>query len=367
MKKLILLIVITTSLFAQMPSTEYLYLDIYSDLTANLPNRNPAYLSTDNIPYSYAFKYNFLNHSGEYKLPFDPTAKFYHNVEVSAYEEMENGILFAGRFAYRNELRKDKLWLHHAETNIDIPFYFADSTGGDFNLKGIDWNVIFSYPLMKNYRFAMDVFYNVDEQFKSVFPKPSSKRNDLHIRPSMSFQNENIKLGVTSSIFNFKEEIETKKYSLEQNRTPIFMRIRGLDRALLSYAETTEERLQNINGYGTSVDITLADLFSVQAAFEKSNAEITDGGSDPVDQGSWTNTRMNYRADLIFTFSDILSSDLFFTQYWLSAKGYHPTLHSQIYALGQRHFEGGFGLTYNSSALETWVGIVSSAFNDLFL
>ena len=112
MKKALLLLVIMSIALAQIPSTEYLYLDILSDMTAELTNRNPAYLTPENIPYAYAFKYSYNNSGGDYRLPFTPEAKHYQNLEVSAYQEMDNGILFAGRFAYRNELRQNKLWLH---------------------------------------------------------------------------------------------------------------------------------------------------------------------------------------------------------------------------------------------------------------
>lgn len=219
MKKLILLLSIVTIVSAQIPTSESLFLDINSTITADLPMQNPAYLNSETSPYNYAFSYSYLNAGGDYKLPFAPRAKNYHSIEVSAYQEMGGGLYFGGRFAYRNEERLDKLWLHNAETNIDVPFFFGDSSSGNFNLNGIDWNVLFSYPISKNIRIAMDIFYNVDEQFKSVFPKPNSKRNDLHLRPAIALNRDNFRLGFSGSYFNFKEEIETKKYSLEQNRT----------------------------------------------------------------------------------------------------------------------------------------------------
>ncbi|MCD6337726.1 MAG: hypothetical protein J7M01_05800 [Candidatus Marinimicrobia bacterium] len=365
MKKLILLLLLTGLVFAQIPTSEYLYLDILSDLSAQLPNRNPAYLSTNNIPYSYAFQYRYNNSSGDYRLPFSPETKNYSNLEVSAYHEMDNGLLFAGRFAYRNELRTNKLWLHNAETNIDIPFYFADSTTGDFGLNGIDWNIIFSYPLNEHTQFAVDLFYNVDEQFKSVFPKPNSKRNDLHIRPAISFQGKRSSLGLMGSYFQFKEDIETKKYSLEQGRSPIFIRIRGLDRPLLTYAETSEKRLQYIRGYGFSANFDLGDILLGETNYEHSQAQITDGGSYPVKQGNWDMSRFYYRVDLKSTVTSFLNADLFFKQSWSQARGYHPNLNSRIFASSNRHFEGGLLLPYHPSRSESWIGSISYSFQDI--
>jgi len=365
MKKTLLLFTLISIALAQTPSSEYLYLDILSDLTAQLPNRNPAYLTTENIPYTYAFQYRYNNSGGEYRLPFSPEAKNYNNLEVSAYQKMNNGILFAGRFAYRNEQRTNKLWLHNAETNIDIPFYFGDSTSGDFNLNGIDWNIIFSYPLSNVTRLAVDIFYNVDEQFKSVFPKPNIKRNDLHIRPAISFKGERSSLGLMGSYFQFKEDIETKKYSLEQGRSPIFMRIRGLDRSLLTYAETSEERLQNIQGYGFSANFDLGGRLLGETNYEHSQAQIVDGGSYPVEQGNWDMTRFYYRVDLKSKVTSFLNTDLFFKQYWSNANGFHPTLNAQIYNSSHRHFEGGLSLPYHPSNNESWTGSVSYSFQDI--
>ncbi len=365
MKKLLILLSIAIIAFAQFETTEQLYLDIYSDFTADIPMHNPAYLSVETAPYNYAFSYSWLETGGEYKLPYDPEKKSYHNLQVSAYQEMENGLIFGGRFAYRNEKRLGKLWLHNAETNINIPFYFGDSTKGDFNLNGIDWNIVLSYPLGQDIRIAMDIFYNVDEQFKSVFPKPNSKRNNLHVRPAISYKSDNLRLGITSSIFNYKEEIKTKQYSLEQNKTPIFMRIRGLDRALLSYAETSEERLQNINGYSASADILLYNLVSVQAAIEDAGAEITDGGSDPVNMGSWDMMRYYYRTDLLIDASRHVRINPSFSQSWESANGYHPELNNTIYKYNYRRFEGNLDIAFTPIKNETFAVIGGYRFEDI--
>ncbi|MFA6619102.1 MAG: DUF6850 family outer membrane beta-barrel protein [Candidatus Neomarinimicrobiota bacterium] len=365
MKKLIILLSIVALTFAQMPTSEALFLDIHSSLSNRLPMQNPAYLNSETSPYNYAFSYSYLNAAGDHKLPFTPNAKNYHTIEISAFQEMDGGLYFGGRFAYRNEERLGKLWLHNAETNVNVPFFFGDSSSGDFNLNGIDWNIIFSYPISKNARIALDVFYNVDEQFKSVFPKPNSKRNDLHLKPAIALDKDNFRLGLRGSYFNYKEEIETKKYSLEPNRTPIFMRIRGLDRPLLSYAETTEERLQNIIGYGGAMDICVDNILSLEANIEKAEALITDGGAYPVEQGNWGYLRFNYRGNLFLNILDDFQADLFFLQENNAAKGNHPTMEAQIFNMATRHFEGGLGIAYKPSSQDEWKAIASYAFEDL--
>ena len=365
MKKVFILLTLISILSAQIPNTEYLYLDILSDLTKDLPNRNPAALTTDNIPYNYAFQYRYHNRGGNYKLPFTPEAKNYQNLEVSAYREMSNGVIFAGRFAYRYEQKKNKFWLHNAETNIDIPFYFADSTIGDFELNGIDWNVLFSYPLKNNVRAGINIFYNVDEQFKTVFPKPNTKRNDVNIQPALYVKGKRSSMGIMGSIFQFKENIETTKDSLEQNRTPIFIRIRGLDLPIITHAVSNEERLQVINGYGVSGHIDLSERLLANMDYENSSAKITDGGSDPIEQGTWNLERIHYRIDLKSASRNAVNSDLYFTQSWSNGQGYHPDFNTLIYQYDLRHFEGGLILPYRPQAGEVFTGTVFYTFQDI--
>ncbi|MCF7833455.1 MAG: hypothetical protein K9N05_07770 [Candidatus Marinimicrobia bacterium] len=365
MKKIILLLSLAGLIFAQMPTAEYLYLDILSDISGGLPNQNPASLTINNLPYAYAFSYRNFSDGGAYRLPFSPGEKHYNNLEVSAYQEMKNGTVFAGRFAYRYEQRKDKLWLHNTETNIDIPFYFADSTTGDFELNGIDLDIIFSYPLSNKTQIGVEIFYNVDEQFKTVFPKPNIKRNDVNIRPAILIKGKRSSLGLTGSVFQFKENIAIKKYSLDQNQTPILMRIRGLDLPVMSYAETAEERLQIMNGYGLSGNIDLGNIITYEMNAENTSATITDGGSDPVEQGNWKTVRWYHRFDLHTALNKILDVNPFYYLSTIEISAYHPTFLSQIYQYNNRSYIGGVSFKYLSQKNESWDGTVSYGFSDI--
>ncbi|MEA2076699.1 MAG: hypothetical protein U9O95_01610 [Candidatus Marinimicrobia bacterium] len=364
-KRMLFLFYILSIALAQTATTEKLYLDINSDITNFLPGRNPAYLSPNTTPYAYTFTYNNFSSGGDYRLPFDAGSKAYQDISVTAYKEMQNEIMFVGRFAYRYEQRKDKMWLHNAENDLNIPFYFADSSIGDFTLNGIDWNILISLPLTRNIRTAVDIFYNVDEQFKSVFPKPNIKRNNIHIRPALAISNERSQLGIVASFFQYKEDMNTRRYSLEQGRTPIFMRIRGLDKPLLTYAETSEERLQTIRGYGVSGNINLSEHLLFESHYESSYAGILDGGSYPVPQGSWDMARFSYRVDLQPSITPNLDVDLFFQHRSENVEGFHPVLENRIYGYLSRHFEGGLTLPYYTGSGEMWAGTVSCSFQDI--
>jgi hypothetical protein len=361
MKKILLLplLMLFHIAFAQICPAEYHYLDIDPLMRALRPDMNPASLTPDNIPYSYAFQYRNHTAGGDFRLPFTPERKLYQSVSVSAFREMDNGLLFAGQFTYRYEQRKNKLWLHNAETHIDIPFYFADSSTGDFDLNGIDWNVLFSYPLTQHLRGAFDIFYNVDEQFKSVFPKPNIKRNDVLVRPGLALSKEHLQLGISASFFQFKEEMNTRRYSLEQGLSPTFMRIRGMDKPFLTYAQTTEERLQTIKGYGVSGNMDAGEILSLSSEYESSRAAIVDGGAWPEPQGNWELQRFAIRAEIG------RKATLFFEYTGDWAEGFHPVLERRIYAHKNRYIEYGITLPYKPSSKESWTGSFSHAFCDM--
>lgn len=355
---------ILSLLFALDMPNEMLYLDIDSDIANMLPGKNPAFLSIDNIPYNFAFRYHFRHDGGSDKLPFTPDAKAYHNISAVAYKEMDNGLLFGGRFAYRDETRKNKLFLHNAENYLDIPFYFGDSTAGDFRLNGIDWNMLLAYPLSSKLRFGMDVFYNVDEQMKTAFPKPNVKRNDVHVRPGISYRSGNFAAGFCASYFNYKEQMYTRKYVLEQGRTPIFMRIRGLDRPVLSYAQTSEERLQSIGGIGVSGNINMSGILLLEAMIEQSSADIVEGGADPVPQGNWDQLRYAWRAEIRKKSGMLAGSGLYVEHNTRQSEGFHPTLNQQIFNGFYRHIEGGLQLHYQANPVESLYAGMSYLMDD---
>ncbi|MBW6457832.1 MAG: hypothetical protein K0B52_01585, partial [FCB group bacterium] len=344
---------------AQVCPIEYHYLDIDPLMHSLRPDVNPASLSPENIPYNYAFQYRNRTAGGDFRLPFTPERKSYQHVSVSAFREMENGLLFAGQFTYRYEQRKNKLWLHNAETHLDIPFYFADSSAGDFDLNGIDWNILFSYPISRHLRGAVDIFYNVDEQFKTVFPKPNIKRNDVLVRPGFALTKARFQLGVSASFFQFKEEMNTRRYSLEQGLSPTFMRIRGLDKPFLTYAQTSEERRQTISGYGIAGNMNAGDMLSLSSEYESSRAAIVDGGAWPVPQGNWELHRFAFRSEIG------RKAVIFFEYKHDNAEGFHPVLERRIYAHQKRYVETGISLPYRPSSKESWTGSVSYAFCDL--
>lgn len=363
-KTALLILLITAFLFSRDINNERLFLDIDTDITNGLPGRNPAFLHGENVPFNYAFSYRLRHDGGEDRLPYTPGLKRYQNLGVTAYTEMENGMFFAGRFSYRYEQRKDKLFLHNAENYLDMPFYFGDSTSGGFDLNGIDWNVIFSYPLSSRWRAAVDIFYNVDEQFKTVFPKPNVKRNDVHLRPGLAYQGESLQFGVTGSFFRYRELMNTRKYVLEQGRSPVFMRIRGLDRPLLTYAQTSEERLQSIDGKGISANLDLSGILLLETFYERSHAGIVDGGSYPEAQGNWDLDRFSWRVALRKTSPRSGISELFFEQNTRRGNGFHPTLDRRIYAMYYRAMEGGISLPYRSGPGESLNATLSYLIED---
>jgi hypothetical protein len=88
------------------------------------------------------------------------------------------------------------------------------------------------------------VFYNVDEAYKTIFPKPQVKHRDIMLTHGFAIKPvKQILLGLTALYFDFQENLETSQYNQDQTKTPIFYKIRGLDNPLVFKGETSEERL----------------------------------------------------------------------------------------------------------------------------
>lgn len=343
MKRLLLGILCLAALgWAQdISSNQELYLGMSTQLTDYLHSGNPASLTEDMVPYKVSYEYDYSMTGGSFRSAYMPDSTSYSHAGVSAFKKMENNAIFAGSFSYRDENTKNKLWLHAAENDMLTPFYFADSTIGNYHLNGIDWQIVYASSLGKHGRYGIDIFYNVDEQFKSVFPKPNIKRNNIRVTPGYVWLSNKLELGISASLFNYKENIYTKKYSLEQGKTPTFITIRGLDNPIMSYAETSHERLQTITGLSAGAHIYLNQSLFAEAAYESAQGEITDGGAYAVAQGVFNQERMTGSVRKILFPNSFIRFIPYFQADIQSADATHPTLLTQIYEAERRSFNGG--------------------------
>jgi len=257
---------------------------------------NPASLvPTD--PNGSWYRYGLTNISGSIHHPFEPDAATFHTITAAGYKTLKDKTLFSGTFSYRENREYDRLFRHNSTLNGGIPIYLADSSAGDWHMSGIQWTLEIQKPLSESLSGGLGLTYLVDEQIKQNFPKPGVKRNGYELASGLLYHSGKQSLSLAAAFFEFKEEIETVKYSLEQNLSPVFMLYRGFNQPVYYRGQTSYERLQTRRGISvsTGMETTFPPGSSLkgEVSAEWSRGETEDEGTDAIPQGSWTTRRIN--------------------------------------------------------------------------
>ena len=158
----------------------------------------------------------------------------------------------------------------------------------------------------------------------------------------MVIKDEKSRIGTMVKYYNIQESLTTSKYSLDQEKTPIFYKFRGLDTPLIFRGETSEERLYSIEGASLMIDglvkhFDLADIdFSVNYGI--SHADNVDGGAYPIKQGKWRNQYGSYSLTLLFALGNTNCLKLFSNGFTRNLDAEHPDLHLDIYSEKEKIF-----------------------------
>ena len=249
----------------------------------------------------------------------------------------------------------DKMWVHNRQPYTGMPYILADSTTGSWNLKGLIWNVDISRELVRDHLYGgLSVFYNVDESVKDIFPRPMSRHRDMSFAGSLGWAAAgNLRVGMTLEYYNLQESMHTWPYRLDQEKTPIFFKPRGLDTPLIFHGQTSEERLYFIEGLLYSVDGQLQDFWfdeiNISGNYGGSFAENVDGGAYPIDQGSWEDRYASFSADLLLSLNMWLNFRLFGNGWFREQTATHPDFALHIYSETERELRGGGSLAVGSA------------------
>ncbi|RKY51260.1 MAG: hypothetical protein DRP86_01920, partial [Candidatus Neomarinimicrobiota bacterium] len=248
---------------------------------------NPASLVAP-APNGSWYRYGFNNISGSIHHPFESGAATYHTLTAAGYKTLTNKTLFSGTFSYRENREYDRLFRHNSTLNGQIPVYLADSTAGDWHMSGIQWTLDVQQPLSESLSGGLGLTYLVDEHIKQNFPKPGVKRNGYELTSGILYRSGRQAMSLSAALFEFKEEIETVKYSLEQNLTPVFMLFRGFNHPVYYRGQTSYERLQTRQGFSVSagIETTLPARTTLkgEVTAEWSRGEAEDEGTDAIPQ-----------------------------------------------------------------------------------
>lgn len=264
--------------------------------------------------------------------------------------------LFYGSFSYRLQNAADKTWSHNRQPYSGLPFVFADSSTGDWELNGLMWNVDISREFVHDRVYGgLSVFYNVDEEYQDIFPRPKGNHRDMYINTGIgAVSAKGSRLGFMVKYYNFQESLATSKYSLDQEKTPIFYKLRGLDTPLIFRGQTSEERLYSIDGLALSIDGTVRNFIvskiDFAANFGNSVADNVDGGAYPIEQGTWEDEYASYVVKL--TMSPARKTDVILYSGGLQRfqTATHPDLQLEIYNETERRLNGGVILKLGSGS-----------------
>ncbi|MBN2600833.1 MAG: hypothetical protein JXR87_02450, partial [Candidatus Marinimicrobia bacterium] len=260
--------------------------------------------------------------------------------------------LFYGSFSYRLQNAADKMWSHNRQPYSGLPFVFADSTTGDWELNGLMWNVDISREFVRDWVYGgISVFYNVDEEYQDIFPRPKGNHRDMYINTGIgAVSTKGSRFGLMLKYYNFQESLATSKYSLDQEKTPIFYKLRGLDTPLIFRGQTSEERLYTVDGLAISIDGTVKKFMGGKidfaANFGSSVAENVDGGAYPIEQGTWDDEYASYALNISLLLCNNMGIVFYSNGLQRFQSATHPDLHLEIYHETERQLNGGILLSF---------------------
>jgi len=313
------------------------------DLPATF-STNPAWLQLE-LKEQVAYRCDLITASGRWHLPYEPGRRTNFIPYATGTRTFSENHIFTGTFGYRYQLQTDKLWVHNQAPYNGNPFLFGDSTLGGFQLRGLFWEVGYGNQLGRQWHSGIALFYNVDEEYKTVFPKSQVKHRDLALRIGAGYHGaKGNRCGLSLSYFDFQEIMETSQYTLEQDKSPIFIKIRATDNPLLTYGQTSEERLFAIQGFNLGLDGRwqyMRPILTYHLNAERVQAQNVDGGAYPIKQGRWHVQRIYYQAILENRLGRSSGVKVFsagsLTEQW----GQHPEINQKIYTFRTRQITGG--------------------------
>ena len=333
MKKIIFLLVFLCSIYGVDNSN---FVSKYTNIkTANITN--PAWMlyeySLDNSSYEIIAD----NADGKLKQVYTPEKVLDLNYLARGQKKLFESGLFSGYVSFHQQYSDNRKWIHNRVPYQGFPFLFSDSSTGDIKLNGIHMQMGYSHAIIsKKLYFGSHVFYNVDEEMKDVFPKPINKHRDIATWFGIGYVvNKKLKFGFSHSYFDFRELMKTSKYSLDQSKTPIFFKVRGLDNPVIFRAETAEEREQLFYGNIYKVDGQITNILineiNFEAGFEKAGVKAEDGGAYPQAQGKMNSDELFYSINMLMPFISGSNLGIFSEGKKNLQKSNHPEIVVEIF------------------------------------
>ncbi|MCK4577861.1 MAG: hypothetical protein KAU50_03670 [Candidatus Marinimicrobia bacterium] len=307
---------------------------------------NPAWLYQDSATDIVRYAVETGQTEDTFKRPFDPGKSNNMFFSTAGAKRLPGRQLFRGSFTYQKQVLDDISWIQNSRPYIGIPFLIADTSTSGSSLNGLHWHIDYADIILKEkLSWGLTLFYNVSQQYKTVFPRPKVDRRDIHLAAGLgAVLGSYCRTGLKVGYFDYQEQIITSRYSMDQWKTPVFYKIRGLDTPVIFEGKTSEERLNNLSGYTIDIDFTLRYPSGLSADFnggiEDASATVVDGGNYPVDQGKWWSDRYYFSTSLSIPVKS--SAVLFFLSGELAPQSArHPDLNIEVYQSRWKFLRGG--------------------------
>ena len=349
MKRILMILTLLTSfLFAEKNNLVEEYTNINSAKVTN-----PAWIVKNFQTNSYSYIVKTDNEQGEAKLPYESEKKMNLNYIATGEKELFPGGVFSGYVSFHQQFVKNQQWMHNRMPYQGFPFLLADSSTGGIKLNGIHWQLGYGQEIIKDrLYFGSRLFYNVDEEIKQVFPKPINKHRDIYFSVGLgAIANRHLKLGLNYNYIDIQEILKTTKYSENQDKTPIFFKIRGLDNPLVFHAITGIERNVDFVGSSYQLDGELNYGFIKKldfvAGFNRMDSEAADGTTEPINQGKADIEGLYFSTELLLPLWNENNLRIFSYGNQSELIAEHPELKVDVFEYRRKSLAVGTGLQIN--------------------
>jgi|GEM_PF-3554236 len=310
---------------------------------------------------SYGYRTSGSYSDGDLKRAFAPSLSRSLSGTTWGRTITSGGLEVTGIFRYTHRSEDERALIHDRMPYGPIPVLLADSSVTGTRMQRFE---LYS-DLRKKFRkleTGLSVRYAVDDGWHTVFPKSENKHVDRILTASILFPSRNKSLGITVSGFSFQEILTTSPYQLDQDLSPVFLRISGLDYPVILRGSGSIERLKVHEGISASLDYSFGPG-KISVYREISDGSAEDGGAYREPMGTWKAERSGAE----FAVQPLPFLNIEVNAILTDLDAFHPNLDLNIFRFEQRVLAGSADWMMNSGAsLKLDISSLAELSDDLF-
>lgn len=251
---------------------------------------------------------NYNNVKGDYARSMDASDIRQFSIGTYSYQKYE-GIGIYGKFEYINSYEDNVEWCDMMDPYTGTPFTLGDKIGGDyhkeiFHLKGGMASKFF----FDNFYWGVGLDYISGSGGKDNDPRPLNKLMKFEVEPGLTYDINNVRLGMSFLYSYRKEEIDIKSFIDNENYE--IYRFRGL--GLYTIDEVSNfDRNYFSNKYGLNFQLgfnigDIKNVTDIGCSYKKENIE--DGSNTIKDYSLYEEEALTFKSNFICKKSDLMHS-----------------------------------------------------------